>query len=140
MGQAQSSNSEGKPPGLVKIIDFVAANLILTQDFQDLQKLSSPEYCDKLVIVTSDVLNNYLDTKDVEYLHQKMEGTTEINQMRKEKLTYFEKDNIGKLDLKSPLEKKRACIGIAKSYVKVAHLFSAIMTVINPVYTYTNSL
>ena len=139
MGQAQSASADGKTPGLVKIIDFVAANLILTQDFQDLQKLSSPEYCDKLVIMTSDVLNNYLDSKEVEYLFQKMEGNVEVNQMRKEKLTYFEKDNIAKLDLKSPLEKKRACIGIAKTYVKIAHLFSAIMTTVNPVYSYTDS-
>jgi hypothetical protein len=35
-----------------------------------------------------------------------------------------------------PLKKKRVCIGIAKFYVKIAHVFAAIVMTINPVYVY----
>lgn len=35
--------------------------------------------------------------------------------------------------------KRRVCIGIAKFYVKIAHVFSAIVMTINPVYTYKDA-
>jgi hypothetical protein len=42
-------------------------------------------------------------------------------------------------DKQKSVKKKRVCIGIAKFYVKIAHLFSAIVMTINPVYTYKDS-
>ena len=50
------------------------------------------------------------------------------------------KDQLDSLDVsndaKKNIKKKRVCIGIAKFYVKIAHIFAAIVTTINPVYTY----
>ena len=40
---------------------------------------------------------------------------------------------------KKVLKKKRVCIGIAKFYVKIAHVFAAIVMTINPVYTYKDA-
>jgi hypothetical protein len=37
------------------------------------------------------------------------------------------------------VKKKRLCIGIAKFYVKVAHVFASIIMTINPIYEYTGS-
>ena len=39
-------------------------------------------------------------------------------------------------DLQKNIRKKRVCIGIAKFYVKIAHIFAAIVTTINPTYKY----
>lgn len=143
MGAQQSSNKDGsgekKPYGLVRSIDFIATNYIMSQDFKDLKRLANKEYCDKLVIMTGNVLNEYLDTQDVEYLSQKIRDGTQVDEMNKEKLTYFEKDNVGKLDIKSEIVKKRMCIGIAGFYVKIAHLFAAILTTVNPQYKYTDN-
>jgi hypothetical protein len=37
------------------------------------------------------------------------------------------------------IDKKRKCIGIAKFYIKIAHIFSAIVMTINPMYTYKSN-
>lgn len=37
------------------------------------------------------------------------------------------------------IRKKRVCIGIAKFYVKIAHVFAAIVMTINPIYTYKDA-
>ena len=136
MGQGESKLDEKDPKGLVSIINYVATNYILTQSFQDLRKLADTKYCDKLVIMTSDVLNNYLDKRQISYLQQKVRDGVDVNEMNEENVAFLEKDNLSKLDMRSPLEKKRMCLGIAKFYVKVAHLFAAIMTTINPEYVY----
>ena len=52
---------------------------------------------------------------------------------------FFDKDNLDKIDVRNKTQKKRMCIGIAKFYIKIAHLFAAIVMTINPVYTYRDS-
>jgi hypothetical protein len=42
-------------------------------------------------------------------------------------------------DVQKSIKKKRICIGIAKFYVKIAHIFAAIVMTINPVYTYKDN-
>ena len=140
MGQgASKDNKDDKnPKGLASIINYVATNYIMTQNFRDMKKLADPEYCDKLVIMTANILNDYLDKREVKFLAQKIRNGVEINEMTSEKLTYMNKDNIAKLDVRSKTEKKRMCLGIAKYYVKVAHIFAAIVTTINPEYVYKN--
>jgi len=39
----------------VDLLDIIATKYILTQNFQDMKKLGQKEYCDKLVILTSDI-------------------------------------------------------------------------------------
>ena len=39
-------------------------------------------------------------------------------------------------DAQKSVRKKRVCIGIAKFYVKIAHLFAGIVMTINPTYIY----
>jgi hypothetical protein len=137
MGNAQGGKKEqGKVKNLNEIINFVATHYILTQSFEDMEMLKDPEYCDKLIVVTSDVLSQYLTTKEVDYLAQKMKQGVEVDQMAKDKLLYFEKESLPHIDVKNKVSKKRMCIGIAKYYVKVAHIFGAIVGTINPTYSY----
>ena len=59
--------------------------------------------------------------------------------MSSDKLIYFKKDAIDKLDaqnVQNATQKRRMCIGIAKFYVKVAQVFSAIVTTVNPTYKF----
>ena len=60
MGNAQVKE-KGKSKTLNDIINFIATNYILTQSFEDMESLKDPKYCDKLIVVTSDVLNKYLN-------------------------------------------------------------------------------
>ena len=136
MGAQQSSPELPKEKTLSSTIDYLAANYILTSNFQDLKNLTDPKYCKNLVILTSDVISRYLSERELEYLKQRMEGNLEKNEMTTETIAYFKRDNVDKMDIKSELKKKRMCIAVAKYYVKIFHLFNAIAHTINPVYTW----
>ena len=138
MGAQQStSSSESKKKTLSSSIDYLAANYILTSNFQDLKNLTNPDYCKNLVILTSDVISRYLSDTEIEYLQQRMEGNEEILKMSKpEKVAFFNKDKMDKMDVKSNLKKNRMCVSIAKYYVQIFHIFNAIAHTINPVYTW----
>jgi hypothetical protein len=136
MGANQSTPDMPKQKTLSSTIDYLAANYILTSNFQDLKNLTDPQYCKNLVILTSDVIQRYLTQQDIEFLKQRMEGSIEKNEMTTEKIAYFNKENLGKMDIKSDLRKKRMCIAIAKYYVQIFHIFNAIAHTINPVYTW----
>lgn len=149
MGQQSSKSSSGnsntsnandsQPKSLVEIIGYVASNYILGQSFNDMKRLADPQYCNKLVIVTSNILKNYLNTREVKYLAQKIKDGQEVNEIQQEQLTYLMKGDLDKIDIRDQTEKKRMCIGIARFYVKVAHVFAAIVTTVNPEYTYSNA-
>ena len=69
MGAGQSSSSEMPiKKTLSSTIDYIAANYILSSNFQDLKNLTNQEYCKNLVILTSDVISQYLTTTEIEFL------------------------------------------------------------------------
>ena len=137
MGNQQSQITTKK--SLTQVIDYVATNYILTQNFQDMKKLADIDYCNNLVILTSDIIEKKLNNLEIQYLAQRLKEGVETNIMTKEKIIFLNKKNLENLDIKNKTQKRRICIGIAKFYVKVAHVFAAIVTTINPVYTYTDS-
>ena len=136
MGAGQSTENIQNQKTLSSTIDYLAANYILTSNFQDLKNLTDPKYCKNLIVLTSEVIDKYLSNSEVEFLKQRMEGTIEKNEMTKEQLAYFNKESLDKMDVKSDLKKKRMCIGIAKYYVQIFHIFNAIAHTINPTYSW----
>jgi hypothetical protein len=129
---------------LFKLVNKVATKYILTQNFNDMKNLENKAYCDKLVILTSDVIADKLDDLEITYLAQKLEKGTQVDKKKTENVIYLQKDDLNKLDVKdtksSFKRKQRMCIGIARYYVKIAHVFAAIVKSIDPVYTYKNEL
>ena len=147
MGNTTSSKSNKSAKkefdNFYDIIDYIATYYILTMDFKSLSKLSEKEYCDKLVVLTSDIIERYFNNTEVTYLAQRVRGGVEVNDLKKERLSFINKDNLESLDISNDaqksLKKKRVCIGIAKFYVKIAHVFAAIVMTINPVYSYKDA-
>ena len=147
MGNTTSSNSNKSPKkefdNFYDIVDYIATYYILTMDFKSLSKLSEKDYCDKLVVLTSDIIERYFNNTEVTYLAQRVRGGLEVNDLKKERLSFINKDNLESLDISNDaqksLKKKRVCIGIAKFYVKIAHVFAAIVMTINPVYSYKDA-
>jgi hypothetical protein len=147
MGNTTSSNSDNSEKkefdNFYDIIDYIASYYILTMDFKSLSKLSEKEYCDKLVILTSDIINRHFNDTEITYLAQRIKNGMEVNELSKEKVTYVNKDQLESLDVSNDknksIKKRRVCIGIAKFYVKIAHIFAAIVMTINPVYMYKDS-
>ena len=133
-----TTTKDKKPNNLVKELDQIATKYILTSQYQDLALLEKKEYCNKLVILTSKIFNKFLDHQDVKFLEQRMERGVLIDKMQRDKLIYFDKANLKNLDVNNSLRKKRMCIGIAQFYVKVGHIFAAILKTINPEYIFTD--
>lgn len=134
--QSQFADRSLKPKPLSQIIDYIATYYILTMDFNSLKKLAEKEYCDKMVILTSDIIERYFTDMDITYLAQKIKDGKEVNELTNDNVIFFDKAKLDNLDVTSQLKKTRLCIGIAKFYVKIAHVFAAIVMTINPVYMY----
>jgi len=148
MGNSSSSpsnknNAENEFNNFYDVIDYIATYYILTMDFKSLSKLSEKAYCDKLVILTSDIIERYFNNMEITYLAQRIKDGVEVNDLTKSKVIFINKDNLESLDISNDaqksIKKKRVCIGIAKFYVKIAHVFAAIVMTINPVYTYKDA-
>ena len=146
MGNSSSNLNKSKEKQhetFYDIIDYIATYYILTMDFKSLSKLSEKAYCDKLVVLTSDIIQRYFNDSEVTYLAQRIKNGLEVNELNKENIIYINKDNLEDLDVSNDeqktIRKKRVCIGIAKFYVKIAHIFAAIVTTINPVYVYKDT-
>ena len=136
IGSFRKQEYTNKDRTLPEVINFIATNYILTQNYQDMINLNNIDYCDKLIILTSDIISKNLNYLDIKYLSQRLKHGEEINEMSKNNIIYMNKQNIENFDLKNKTNKKRMCIGIAKFYIKIAHLFAAIVTTINPTYTF----
>ena len=119
-----------------QIIDYIATNYILTMNFQSLKKLYEKDYCDKLVILTSEIIEKNFTPLEITYLAQRVKNNVEINEVKKDNIVFLNKEELNELNVQNPTKKKRVCIGIAKFYITIAHIFAAIMTTINPVYVY----
>ena len=77
------------------LLDMIAAKYILTQNFKDMEKLSQKAYCDKLVILTSDIIKKYMNEKTIKYLAEK-KGTSGVpqNYMTQENVMYLDTSEI----------------------------------------------
>ena len=73
LGEPQKFNN------FYEMLDYIATYYILTMDFESLQKLSDPKYCDQLVVITSDIVGKYFNELDIEYLEQRTKQGVEIN-------------------------------------------------------------
>ena len=144
MGNKTSSpekeiNNELKAKPISHILDYIATYYILTIDFKSLRKLYDKDYCDNLVILTSDIIERYFTELEITYLSHRIKNGVEVNEESKDNVIFFNKETINKLDVQNSIKKKRICISIAKFYIKIAHVFAAIITTINPVYVYKDA-
>ena len=140
MGNNQSTNSPKKDENdIYNIVNHIASNYIFTSNFTDMQNLNDVNYCNNLVILTSRIIEENLNDLDIEYLAQHIKDGKIVDLMTKDKVIFLKKDNIPKLDVKNNTQKRRLCVGIAKFYVKVAHIFACIMKTINPTISYSDN-
>ena len=79
MGNIPSNNStetsETKFKNFYDVVDYIATYYILTMDFKSLSKLSEKAYCDKLVVLTADIIKRYYNDVEIEYLAQRIKDT-----------------------------------------------------------------
>ena len=121
-------------------LNEIASTYILEQNFQDMIRLTNPAYCDDLVVMTSEILNQSYSTSQLNYAYQviykKGQSVTDASGHGDAGVG---SDPLHADALKSKEVKTKMCINIAKYYVKIAHLFAAIMTTLNPVFSWKTS-
>ena len=132
----EKTSDELKPKSLSQILDYISTYYILTMDFTSLRKLYDKKYCDNLVILTSDIVERYFTSMEITYLAQRIKNGVEINNLEKDNMIFFNKEDLNNMNIQNSIKKKRICNSIAKFYIKIAHIFAAIVTTINPVYVY----
>ena len=76
-----SQDPETENMKMENVIDYIATKYITQSDFNELQNLHKSEYCNKLVILTSSVIKQFLNDIDIEYLDQRTRNGLEINKM-----------------------------------------------------------
>lgn len=129
---SDSNTKEEEVITLSDSLDFIATYYILTMNFQSLRQLNEKKYCTDLVVLTSDIINKYFSDLEVKDLAQRVESG-------KQKLVFFNKSDIESLNIPDSEVKRGYCNDIAKFYIKIAHVFAAIVTTINPEYTYKDA-
>ena len=114
------------------IINNLIADFIVSQNFEDMEKLSDSNYCNKIVLITSKLLDEKLDLEEVTYL------SDNINKTSKEKVFVLNSKNLEDMDEEDKIKKKYLCNGLAKFYVQIATIYAAIAKTINPKLAYND--
>ena len=122
------ANKETTLQDNVKLLDYIATETILGLTLKDMNLLHNEDYCNKLLILTSDVIKKYIKTEFVTYIH---DGKVKTNKMM---YTNKTPDFIKSIDSKKFRTSK--CKGIAKFYIKIANLFSAIALTVDPIFSW----
>jgi hypothetical protein len=134
-----NSTKNSKQIPLEETIDYIATHYILTSDFQSLRKLNEKTYCEKMIVLTSDIINKNFSDLEVDKLLDRIEnGTTSSKDIEKENIVFFNKSQLHNAIEESNDTKEIKCNQIAKFYIKIAHIFAAIVMTINPEYTHTD--
>ena len=80
----------------------------------------------------------YITKEQLEYIRNSTDHIDNVNgDNNNEQIKFINSRTNLESELKT-LHKKRMCIGIAKFYIKIAHIFAAIVKTINPIYSYKN--
>ena len=122
-------NTSSKEPADVKSlsahIDDIAVHYILKQNTIDLLRLTDQEYYDNLVVLIGDVFQKRLTDMEIGSLNQRMFPETIQDAV---------------LDLLPQGKTKDLMIqNISKFYVKIMMIFSAIVSTIDPQYSYEDA-
>ena len=104
-----------------KIVDKIASTYILSMNFQDMLSLTSEEGCNNMIITTASILENYQTLINLKNIYQ------DKTDDKSENIFSFPIENIKSLNIENSAEKKKICREIAKYYIQIAHLFSAII-------------
>ena len=97
-------------------MDIIATHYILSMDADSLRKMQEKEYCEDLIDVTGEVIDEYFTESQVDDTLNRIHVSSN-----------YKKDS-----------KKKKCKIIAKFYIQSAYVYSMIMTTLSPDMEYNN--
>ena len=120
MGNKTSQSQNQNITSLAAEVDDIAMNYILTQNTIDLLRLTDKEYYDKLIVLTSSVIEKKFNGLELGFLHQRV----------------FGKQDVTDIIPASNKMKDKVIFDISKFYIKIIMVYGAIATTIDPQYSY----
>ena len=132
MGLGQSKSQKN----IIDVVEQIAYKLISKQSWKDMQKMESKAECDKLIVITSQIFKKHLNDREIIYLAQRIKDGAKANITRKEHISWISKSQLEKLN--TAPKRNRMCQGIAKFYIRIAHIYAAILKTINPYYVFSD--
>lgn len=123
-------------------LDLYAQRIIL-KEVKFNSSLSDSGKCEKLIIITSEVLNR-LPFRLISYMDRRHKLFSEryemFNAMDRALLVNTNPEILkeSKLDEPNEFRKRQMCVGLARFYVQIGNLFNAIMSTMRP-YNYENT-
>jgi len=147
MGNALSASTSGSSiensdEQMALMLDLYAQRIIL-KEVKFNSTLSDSGKCEKLIIITSDVLNR-LPFRLISYMDRRHKLFSEryemFNAMDRTLLVNTNPEILkeSKLDEPNEFRKRQMCVGLARFYVQIGNLFNAIMSTMRP-YNYENT-
>ena len=131
------SNTGNNNESLLKVIDEIASNYMFKQNVVDMLRFSDSDYRDNFVILTCRILDEKLTNLDIGALKDRITNTNvKPKNTNLGELVYFSELEKMKPLLYNEDKKKEALLIISKFYVKIFTLFSSIVSVVDPQYTY----
>ena len=134
MGSGASTQSNVN----TQIIDKIATDYILSMNFQDMLNMTTESGCSKMVIVVEDILKKNTTQVELQELAEK-KGFFDLSEKKTPTNSVFifpKEDENKTLDIDNSKNKLLLCSQVAKFYVQIANLFSAIITTTNPKYEF----
>ena len=118
-----SSTENSNIKTLPYLIDEIAMHYMITQNAIDLEKITNPEYHDKLIILTSGIIEKRLNNLEIGYLKNRIVGNN---------------DEIQDIMPANSKLKDKIVTDISKYYVKILMIYSSIVATFDPQYSYTD--
>jgi len=141
--QISASSSYGDDDEKMALrLDLYAQRIIL-KEVKFNSSLSDSGKCEKLIIITSEVLNR-LPFRLISYMDRRHKLFSEkfetFNAMDRALLVNTNPEILkeSKLDEPNEFRKRQMCVGLARFYIQIGNLFNAIMTTMRP-YNYENT-
>lgn len=144
MGNQMSNSSMGDDDvvNMALKLDLYAQRIIM-KEVRFNSSLSDSGKCEKLIIITSEVLNR-LPFRLISYMDRRHKLFSEkyetFNAMDRALLVNTNPEILkeSKLDEPNEFRKRQMCVGLARFYIQIGNLFNAIMTTMRP-YNYENT-
>lgn len=131
-----------------KSMNILAAEYIRGSGFNDMKNMANVDVCNKMVVITADIINRRLSARQIKYLARNYQvkttggifssifgddGGGDDEYFDTQRVIYFPAEAQHEFRKEQDaVYRKRLCTGIARFYVQIAHLYAAIMGTINP--------
>ena len=71
MGIVQSKKEFMTDNDLLTLLDFMSSKYLLSSMYEEMTNLKDPKYCNDLVIITSDLLDEHFTSKEIDFIYSK---------------------------------------------------------------------